>query len=113
MAKRRDYKKEYAARQRRAKEQGFTGYSEERKARKVAQDSETFEAYFPGTSREYSREENQAAKVFYRAFYTKSGKDNYSVNGPKAKWFVEYEGIMTYDEWQKRYSTGQRYSRAA
>lgn len=107
----RNHSETYRRRNELAKEQGFKSYADKRKSLKVAQDSEEFQAYFPGISGRSSQEELDAAKTFREAFYTKKGRLDYGINGAKAKWFCEYEGIMTYDEWKQHYPEGTRYGR--
>ena len=46
--------------------------------------------------------------LYYRAFHTEAGKRDYTTKGPKAKWFVEIANLMGYDEWAARYPMGVR-----
>lgn len=104
----------FARRTELARERGFRSYREQREVIRYARES-LVEGGYQGRQRwptDWSlprandRESLERAKLFHRAF--KEEPNNYSRNGAKARWFVEVEGIMTYDEWQQRYPRGRR-----
>lgn len=55
------------------------------------------------------RADRDAAVVrqFSEAFYGPQ-KDNYSVNSPKARWFIDVLHAYTEDEWRALYPEGTR-----
>lgn len=92
-----------------AKKQGFKSYGEKRKILKYAKDSDDFADVTNRDTDEIRGDDpevRQQAKLFWDAF--KENPDDYSPTGPKARWFVEVEGLMSYDEWKEHYPRGVR-----
>lgn len=109
----RDHRQTLADRNRLARERGFKNYYEQRRATEFANKQELFTdateggVYrIEGESRAEYNERVRNARTFYDAF--KRNPDDYSVDGPKAKWFVEVVGLMTIEEWRKHYPNGVR-----
>jgi hypothetical protein len=99
-------KREYERRKELAKERGFKSPAQERKARKIAKGSRGWRdaqmpKAVPGTS-----EVDRMLALYYEAFY--GSPNDYSMDGAKARWFVEIAQIMDYDEWGARYPNGIR-----
>ena len=91
-----------------ARERGFKSYSDQRKQFEKAQKARTFRAA-EGDRKLRADRPGDAAKVreWEETFYGPD-KDDYSVTGPKAKWFVDVLGQYTYDEWRDLYPGGVR-----
>lgn len=95
-----------------AKERGFRSYYDQRKQFEYARRSESWQYGQTSYVQHYGmpRTTNPAdiarVRLFYNAFALHP--NDYSVRGAKARWFVEIEGIMDYDEWRERYPTGVR-----
>ncbi len=102
----------YQRRQELARERGFTSYSQQRREFEYARRSEGWQygqtsyTQHYGTPRTSNPADIARVRLFYQAF--KVHPNDYSVNGPKARWFVQVERIMEYDEWRERYPTGVR-----
>jgi hypothetical protein len=95
-----------------AQQQGFRNYYEKRVALRDAAASNLFERWadgFEGSRTARNREYVRAVQTYWQAF--KLEPDNYRRNGAKARWFVEYEEIMDYAEWEERYPLGTRTGR--
>lgn len=108
----RDHRTTYERRQELARERGFTGYSQQRREFEYARRSESWQYGQTSYVQHYGmpRASNPAdvarVRLFYQAFAM--NPNDYSIGGAKARWFVEIEGIMDYDEWRERYPTGVR-----
>lgn len=93
--------------------EGFTGktggasgaYAAKRKALKYANTSEEFVG-FVGPARGSDPRTTHYAHLYWNAYHVTP--DDYSTSGTKAKWYVEIEGLMSYDEWAERYPRGIR-----
>jgi hypothetical protein len=113
MAKKRDHKRTYQERNRLARERGFKNYGEQRRASEYAKDGEMYEdatgGWIPRLETESRADYDtqlEMARLYYQAF--KVDPNNYSKDGPKAKWFVGVQQIMTYEEWAQHYPRGVR-----
>lgn len=95
-----------------ARERGFASYSQQRKEFEYARRSESWQygqtSYVQLYGIPNARNPADVARVrlFYQAFAV--NPNDYSARGAKARWFVEIEQIMDYDEWRERYPTGVR-----
>lgn len=95
-----------------ARERGFTSYADQRKQFAYAVQSESWEygqaSYVEqyGIPRASNPDDVPLVRLFYQAF--KLAPNDYSVRGAKAQWFVDVEGIMSYDQWVEHYPTGKR-----
>ncbi len=105
----------YQRRSELARERGFSSLGEQRRAFAFAKKSQGFQGtqygqasytQYYGTPRANRAGDAERVRLFYAAFH--DNPDDYSVRGPKARWFVEVEGIMTYDQWQEGYPRGVR-----
>ncbi len=102
----------FARRTELARERGFRSYSEQRKEFEYARRSESWQYGQTSYVEQYGMPsarnpaDVRRVRLFYQAF--KVNPDDYSAKGAKARWFVEVEGIMEYDEWRERYPTGVR-----
>lgn len=102
----------YQRRQELARERGFASYSQQRKEFAYARQSESWQYGQTSYVQHYGipRTSNPAdvarVRLFYQAFAV--NPNDYSIGGAKARWFVEIERIMEYDEWRERYPTGVR-----
>lgn len=112
MAKRkgRDYKKEYEQRNKRAKERGYSGYSELRKVKKEIKEERTWKA---GIEENLEAVEDRSIyeeyiDAYYQAFLNKENEKDYSLSGAKARYFVFVTGLMSSEEWSERYPNGIR-----
>jgi hypothetical protein len=106
----RNHSATYQRRNALARERGFSSYSEQRKAERLAKESDLYQRWLEeqGKERVSLRDPDQVAalRTYYQAFHQQP--DNYQVTGPKAHWFTDYEEMMTADEWEERYPMGVR-----
>lgn len=106
MAKARDHRATYARRNALARERGFNNYAQQRKELAEASRSNAWRGPKPRANRPSDIERT---KIFHQAFENPANADDYSVNGAKAKWFINVVGVMTREEWLEHYPTGLRY----
>jgi hypothetical protein len=96
----RDHQSTYARRQELAQEQGFRSYADKREQLQTARESELFRAQYPeGNARDPAY--LKAVGIYNDAFGGKSR--DYRTGSTLSQWFVEYAGIMTYEEWEELY----------
>lgn len=100
MAKRRDYKAEYARRNQLAQKAGWKTYAQERKAKadykKANHDvHKKFEAYSKGPGKNASAaDKRRAFWAFWQGLIDPRTRNDISRNSAKATWFVDY-----YPDW--------------
>jgi hypothetical protein len=102
----RNHRATHARRNELARERGFKSYAEQRKVMEYARDSELVEDINPEPLRSDNAEDRKLARTYYDAFVT--NPNDYGADSAKAKWFVEYEGLLTYKEWTEHYPNGVR-----
>lgn len=96
-----------------AKERGFKSYRDQRKTFEKAGRSRTFRAALPPSQlsdnkvRLRTDKDAGLVKQWQEAFYGPD-KDDYSVNGPKARWFIDVLDQYTAEEWADLYPNGVR-----
>jgi hypothetical protein len=96
----------FARRTELAREQGFTSYSEKRRAVHAANESDYFQDNF-GTAGGRSGEYLPQAKA-YLGFIDRKAQNDYKVGGPKYRWLVDTTHQITPDEWRALYPKGRR-----
>lgn len=103
----------YQRRNELARERGFKNYAEQRKWFEQAQRSKAMRGAVPGVESRGGKtplRANRDAEVvrqWHEAFYGPD-RDDYSVTGPKARWFIDVLGDYTEDEWRELYPLGVR-----
>lgn len=103
----------YARRNQLAKDRGFKSYRDQRKTFEKAGKSRTFRAALPpaqlpeGKVKLRTNKDSRLVKQWQEAFYGPD-KDDYSVNSPKARWFVDVLDAYTAEEWADLYPNGVR-----
>jgi hypothetical protein len=102
----RNHRAVHARRNELARERGFKSYAEQRKVMEYASDSEEIELINPEPLRVDRSEDLAMARTHYDAF--KRNPSDYGPDSAKAKWFVEYVGLMSYKEWAEHYPNGVR-----
>jgi hypothetical protein len=106
LARARDHRSTYVRRNELARERGFRNYADQRKQFRQASTSNAWRGEKPKANRPLDIDK---VKTFHNAFEVPENADDYSVDGPKAKWFIEVVGTMTREEWIEHYPTGLRY----
>lgn len=98
----------YVRRDQLARERGFKSYSDQRKQFQRARKARTFKAAI-GDKKIRTNNAGDVANVrqWEETFYGPD-RDDYSVFGPKARWFVDVLDQYTYDEWRDLYPGGVR-----
>lgn len=107
-----------------ARDKGFSGYSEYRRAVEFANASDDFTSIV-GTAGGYAGENLANARLYYQAFklsdpkdysiqtskgrpVVRKGKDG-KIKGAKAKWLIDVAGYVgDAEEWKRRYPSGTR-----
>lgn len=103
----------FARRNQLAKERGFKSYRDQRKTFEKAGKSRTFRAALPpaqlpaGQVKLRTDKDSKLVKEWREAFYGPD-RDDYSVNGPKARWFIDVLDEYTEEEWGDLYPNGVR-----
>lgn len=103
----------YARRNQLAKERGFKSASEQRKYMEQAARAKPMRGAVPGVESRGGklplRANRDAATVrqWHRTFYGPD-KDDYTVNSPKARWFIDMLHAYTESEWAAMYPEGVR-----
>lgn len=103
----------FARRNELARERGFRSAGEQRKWFEQAQRSTAMRGAVPGVESRGGklplRADRDAAVVrqFHDAFYGPD-KDDYSVRGKKARWFIDVLHEYTEEEWERLYPEGVR-----
>lgn len=111
----RNHQTTYQRRNDLAKERGFKSYADQRKQFERARKARTFRAALPANElrdgradiRTNRRSDVRLVRQWEETFYGPD-RDDYSVNGPKAKWFVNTLDDYTPDEWRDLYPNGVR-----
>lgn len=103
MARRRDYKAEYARRQAKARSLGYRGYAERRRAHERLNDSfiaEYYDEFIDDDNRE------EVAKAVY--MMAKEGPTEYGLDSWHKYLFVDVLEYMTLEKWLEHYPNGER-----
>jgi hypothetical protein len=92
-----------------ARQRGYASYGQQRRALTLAKESDLFQRWYDefyglDTIRDpaYAR----AVRTYWEGFHV--DPNDYSRTSGKARWFVEYEELMSYEEWEERYPNGVR-----
>lgn len=103
----RNYSREYARRQERARERGWGSYSQQRYASGVVKSSDTWRYY---SENDYISDDPRTRDEIVKAMYMmhKESDKNYGVNSWHYYLFVDLLGYMTAEEWADHYPTGVR-----
>lgn len=115
MPRNRDHKATYARRNELAKERGYSSYAAQRREFERAGRSRVFRAAIPEAQKKDGRvslrtssaKDRALVRQWQETFYGPD-RDDYSPDGPKAKWFVGVLDDYTYDEWRDLYPNGVR-----
>lgn len=96
----------YIRRNELARQRGFKSYPEQRKALRLTKTSAVWNRSTLPKATVATANTAKLTALYYEAFFT--NPDDYSVTGPKARWFTEVAQIMSKDEWASRYPLGIR-----